>query len=149
MTIHVTAFRWVPSFVQGYVKDLRVRWALEEAGLPYEVTLIDPQVQASQSYRKWQPFGQVPAYLDEEVELFESGAIVLHIAGKSETLAPIDTAGRARTISWVMAALNSVEPHAQNLIRFDDDRARCRERGPPRPPGGQTGPAAGGTVRMA
>ncbi|MGP1395458.1 MAG: glutathione S-transferase family protein [Inquilinaceae bacterium] len=123
MTIHVTAFRWVPPFVQGYVKDLRVRWALEEAGLPYEATLIDPQVQASRSYRKWQPFGQVPAYLDDEVELFESGAIVLHIAGKSEALAPSDTAGRARTVSWVMAALNSVEPHAQNLIQFDDDGA--------------------------
>ncbi len=78
MTIHLTAFRWVPPFAQGYVKDLRVRWALEEAGLPYEVTLIDPQVQASPGYRRWQPFGQVPAYRDDEVELFESGAIVLH-----------------------------------------------------------------------
>ena len=64
MSIQVSAFRWVPPFAQGYVRDLRVRWALEEAGLAYEATLIDPQVQASGSYREWQPFGQVPAYRD-------------------------------------------------------------------------------------
>ena len=118
MTIQVAAFRWVPPFAQGYVKDLRVRWALEEAGLPYETTLIDPQVQTSQTYREWQPFGQVPAYKDDEVEMFESGAIVLHVATKSEALAPRDAAGRARTASWVFAALNSIEPHAQNFIHL-------------------------------
>jgi glutathione S-transferase len=119
MTIQVTAFRWVPQFAQGYVRDLRVRWALEEAGLPYEATLIDPQVQASGSYREWQPFGQVPAYKDDQVEMFESGAIVLHIAAKSAALAPIDAAGRARVTTWVIAALNSVEPHVQNLVHLD------------------------------
>jgi len=127
----LTAFRWVPPFAQGYVGDLRVRWALEEAGLPYQATLIDPQVQASDSYRKWQPFGQVPAYKDGEVEMFESGAIVLHLAAKSEALAPRDAAGRARVSTWVIAALNSVEPHAQNLIGFADshaDEARAKER---------------------
>ena len=82
MTITLTAFRWVPPFAQGYVRDLRIRWALEEAGLPYAVTLVDPQIQASDSYRQWQPFGQVPAYRDDAVEMFESGAIVLHIAEK-------------------------------------------------------------------
>lgn len=119
MTIHVSAFRWVPPFAQGYVKDLRVRWALEEAGLPYEETLIGPQDQASDKYRRWQPFGQVPAYRDGEVDMFESGAIVLHIAARSQALAPGDAAGRARVTSWVFAALNSIEPHAQNLIHFD------------------------------
>jgi len=119
MTIQVTAFRWVPPFAQGYVRDLRVRWALEEAGLPYEATLIGPEVQASESYREWQPFGQVPAYRDDQVEMFESGAIVRHIAAKSEALAPRGVEGRARVTTWVLAALNSVEPHVQNLIHLD------------------------------
>jgi glutathione S-transferase len=120
MTIRLTAFRWVPAFAQGYVRDLRIRWALEEAGLAYDVTLIDPQTQDSESYRQWQPFGQVPAYKDDKVEMFESGAIVLHIAGMSETLAPRDEAGRARVTTWVVAALNSIEPFAQNYIQVTD-----------------------------
>lgn len=119
MTIQVSAFRWVPSFAQGYVRDLRVRWALEEAGIPYEATLIDPGIQASEDYREWQPFGQVPAYKDGEVELFESGAIVLHIASKSEALAPADEAGRARVMTWVLAALNSIEPSIGELATID------------------------------
>ena len=119
MSIQVSAFRWVPPFAQGYVRDLRVRWALEEAGLPYAAVLIDPQIQGSADYRAWQPFGQVPAYRDEAVELFESGAIVLHIATKSPALAPLDEAGRARVTTWVIAALNSIEPHAQNLVALD------------------------------
>jgi glutathione S-transferase len=120
MTIQLTAYRWVPPFAQGYVKDLRVRWALEEAGLPYEEVLIGLEDRTSESYRRWQPFGQVPAYRDDEVELFESGAILLHIAARSEALAPADDAGRARVAAWVFAALNSVEPHAQALIYLED-----------------------------
>ncbi|WP_426421204.1 glutathione S-transferase family protein [Bradyrhizobium genosp. A] len=123
MATEVSAFRWVPPFAQGYVRDLRVRWALEEAGLPYHATLIASQVQPSECYRQWQPFGQVPAYRDSEVEMFESGAIVLYIAAKSEKLAPRDEPGRARMTSWVIAALNSIEPHAQNLIQFDGSGA--------------------------
>jgi glutathione S-transferase len=119
MTIQLTAFRWVPPFAQGYVRDLRVRWALEEAGLAYEEVLIDPEIQASGDYRRWQPFGQVPAYRDGEVEMFESGAIVLHLAERSEALAPRDPAGRARVTTWVIAALNSIEPHAANLSALD------------------------------
>jgi glutathione S-transferase len=118
MTIRLSAFRWVPPFAQGYVRDLRIRWALEEAGLPYEVTLIDPPTQASEAYRRWQPFGQVPAYRDEAVEMFESGAIVLHIAARSPALAPTDEAGRARVSTWVLAALNSIEPQAQAFIQL-------------------------------
>jgi len=121
MTIEVSAFRWVPPFAQGYVRDLRVRWALEEAALPYEARLIDPQIQKSRDYREWQPFGHVPAYRDGEVELFESGAIVLHIAAQSDALAPRDAAGRARVTTWVLAALNSIEPFAQNRIQLDAD----------------------------
>jgi glutathione S-transferase len=131
MTIQLSAFRWVPPFAQGYVRDLRIRWALEEAGLPYTVALIDPQIQASESYRQWQPFGQVPAYKDEAVEMFESGAIVLHIAAKSEALAPRDEAGRARVATWVIAALNSIEPHAQNLLDVvDTSKEWTKERRP-------------------
>ena len=115
MTIQVSAFGWVPPFAQGFVRDLRVRWALEEAGLPYEATLIGRAMQTSDDYRDWQPFGQVPAYRDDEVEMFESGAIVLHIAGKSDALGPRDPAGHARVQSWVLAALNSVEPSVAQL----------------------------------
>ena len=119
MTPEVSAFRWVPPFAQGYVRDLRVRWALEEAGLPYHATLIDGGTCASEAYRRWQPFGQVPAYRDGEVEMFESGAIVLHIAESSPALSPTDPAGRARMTTWVIAALNSVEPHVMNLVHLD------------------------------
>lgn len=117
--IQVSAFRWVPPFAQGYVRDLRVRWALEEAGLPYEATLIGSETLASESYREWQPFGQVPAFRDGDVEMFESGAIVLHLATNSEALAPSDPAGHARVSTWVLAALNSIEPHVQNLVHLD------------------------------
>ncbi|MFI4973544.1 MAG: glutathione S-transferase family protein [Caulobacterales bacterium] len=133
MTIQVSAYRWVPQFAQGYVRDLRVRWALEEAGLPYEAALIDMQEKGSESYRRWQPFAQVPAYRDDKVEMFESGAIVLHIAATSEALAPKDEAGRARVTTWVIAALNSIEPHAQNYIQiaeFDADQPWAKERRP-------------------
>jgi glutathione S-transferase len=81
----------------------------------YEATLIDRAVQASDDYRDWQPFGQVPAYRDDDVQMFESGAIVLHIAAKSDALGPRDQAGRARVQSWVLAALNSVEPPMSEL----------------------------------
>ena len=117
MTIQISAFRWVPPFAQGYVKDLRVRWVLEEAGLSYDVVLIDPQIQASPAYRTWQPFGQVPAYREDGLELFESGAIVLHVAMKSNMLVPESNAGRARVTGWVVAALNTVEPCVQEFIR--------------------------------
>jgi glutathione S-transferase len=119
MSIEVSAFRWVPPFAQGFVRDLRVRWALEEAGLPYAATLIDQKTQASGAYREWQPFGQVPAYRDGDIEMFESGAIVLHIAAKSDALSPKDEAGKARMTTWVFAAINSVEPHVQNYIHLD------------------------------
>jgi glutathione S-transferase len=119
MTIQLTAFAWVPDFAQGYVRDLRVRWALEEAGLAHEVVLVDGAALGTAAHLRWQPFAQVPAYRDEAVEMFESGAIVLHVAEKSAVLAPRDAAGRARVASWVVAALNSVEPQVQNVAHLD------------------------------
>jgi glutathione S-transferase len=115
----ISAFRWVPPFAQGYVRDHRVRWALEEICSPYEAVLVDREILDSQEYRAWQPFGQVPAYRDDHTELFESGAIVLHIARTSEVLAPGEVAGFARVVSWVFAALSSVEPHVQNFANLD------------------------------
>ncbi|MEQ8639358.1 MAG: glutathione S-transferase family protein [Alphaproteobacteria bacterium] len=129
MPVMLSAFRWVPEFAQGHVKDLRVRWALEEAGVPYDVTLIDPAIQKSAAYRAWQPFGQVPAYRDDDVEMFESGAIVLHIAAASEALAPKNATGRARVASWVFAATTSLEPHVQNynfLPEGDNEERRAQ-----------------------
>jgi len=117
--IKVTAFRWVPEFAQGQVRDLRVRWALEEAGLPYEEQLIDLEESKSEAYRQLQPFGQVPAYREDGLELFESGAIVMHIAERSDALMPPDLQGQARTRAWMFAALNSVEPEVQNLAGID------------------------------
>lgn len=118
--ITVTAFRWVPPFAQGVVRDHRVRWALEEVGLPYQEKLIGlGEDQASEAYRRQQPFGQVPVYEEEGLTLFESGSIVLHIAEKSEVLMPRDPAGRARAITWMFAALNSIEPHLQSFAAID------------------------------
>ena len=115
----VSAFRWVPPFAQGLVRDLRVRWALEEANMPYREKLITAKDQSTAAYRALQPFGQVPAIETEALKLFESGAIVLHIAEHSEALMPKDASGRARTTAWVFASLNSVEPHIQNLTELD------------------------------
>jgi glutathione S-transferase len=117
--ITITAFKWVPPFARGLVRDLRVRWALEEAGIPYKTRLIGQQDQASPEYRAQQPFGQVPVFEENGLVLFESGAIVLHVGERSETLLPKDPAGRARAITWVFAALNSIETVAQPLAGLD------------------------------
>lgn len=111
----VTAYTWVPDFAQGFVKDLRVRWALEEAGLPYTERLIDHQQKLQAEHLARQPFAQVPVYRDERGELFESGAIVLRIAEGTDALMPADPAARARVMSWAFAALNSIEPHVANV----------------------------------
>jgi glutathione S-transferase len=117
--IRVSAFRWVPPFARGLVRDLRVRWALEEAGIAYEERLIGPEDQASKSYRGLQPFGQVPAFEEDGLVLFESGAIVLHVAERSEALMPSDPKRRARVTTWMFAALNTIEPRIQNLAEID------------------------------
>lgn len=117
--IKLSAFRWVPPFAQGLVRDVRVRWALEEAGLPYQEMLIGPDDQATAAYRALHPFGQVPAIETDDLKLFESGAIVLHIAERSQALTPSDANGRTRTRAWMFAALNTVEPPIQNLAEID------------------------------
>jgi glutathione S-transferase len=117
--IKLSAFPSLPPFAQGLARDFRVRWALEEAGIPYEERLVGPEDRASAAYRALQPFGQVPAIETEDLTLFESGAIVLHIAESSETLMPRDAKGRERTRAWAFAALNSVEPSIQNLTQLD------------------------------
>jgi len=117
--IKLSAFRSVPPFAQGLVRDVRVRWALEEAGIPYQERLIGREDRATPAYRALQPFGQVPAIETDELKLFESGAIVLHIAEKSEALMPSDANGRARTRAWIFAALNSVEPPIDKLAEID------------------------------
>lgn len=118
-TITVTAFRWVPPMVQGLVRDLRVRWALEEAGLAYRTRLIGPAEQQSADYQRLQPFGQVPVFEEDGLVLFESGAIVMHIAERCEALMPSEHAARARTKAWMFAALNSVEQFVQALTELD------------------------------
>jgi glutathione S-transferase len=116
--ITITAYSWVPPIVQGLVRDLRVRWALEEAGLPYRVELIDQRDKPA-DYREWQPWSQVPAYAEDGLRIFESGAIVLHIAERSPALAPADPQARARMTAWLFASINSVEPPLQELVLID------------------------------
>jgi glutathione S-transferase len=117
--IEITAFRWVPSFAQGLVRDLRLRWALEEIGQAYRVRLLDATKPRPAEYFCEQPWGQVPVYKEDEVELFESGAILIHLGLRDERLLPSDEAGRARGIAWVIAALNSVEPAIFPLLMTD------------------------------
>lgn len=119
MTITISAFRWVPDFAKGQVRDLRVRWALEEAGLPYATRLLDQGDQDRPDYRALQPFGQVPIFEEDGFVLFETGAIVLHVGERSDTLMPEDRGARARATQWVIAALNSIEPFAINVALID------------------------------
>ena len=115
--IEITAFRWVPEFAQGVVRDLRARWALEEAGLDYKVRLLDQQ--RPPEYLKEQPFDQVPILCEGDLQIFESGAIVQYVGERSEALLPRDEQGRFRAIQWTYAALNSVEPAILNLLLID------------------------------
>ncbi len=108
--IRITAFDWVPDFAKGLVRDLRVRWALEEVGQDYAVTCLSQGKQKAPPHRARQPFGQVPTYEEGDLTLFESGAIVLHIAETYGALLPPEPAGRARAVEWSFAALNTVEP---------------------------------------
>jgi glutathione S-transferase len=117
--ITIIAFKWVPPFAQGLVRDLRVRWALEEAGLAYEQKLLAPGEQSSPEHRALQPFGQVPVYIEGDLTLFESGSILMHVARKSPELLPPDDAGRAKALQWMFAALNSVEPPVLNFTALD------------------------------
>jgi glutathione S-transferase len=132
--IKVIAYRWVPPPAQGLVRDLRVRWALEEAGLAYEEQLINFGDQSSESHRKLQPFGQIPVYQEGGLTLFESGAIVLQIAERSDALMPSDPGARARVKQWIFSALNTLEPHIQHLVANDLFRATDEWKNVSRPP---------------
>lgn len=117
--ITITAYKWVPPFAQGLVRDFRARWALEEIGLPYRVNLIGHPDRLLPDHIAKQPFAQIPVYEEDGLTLFESGAIVLHIAEKSERLLPKDPGERARAIQWVFAAINSVEQYVQGHVLLD------------------------------
>lgn len=128
--ITISAYKWVPPFAQGQVRDLRARWACEEAGLPYKSKLIGFEDQSTPEYRAWQPFGQVPAMEDDGIVMFESGAMVLHIGEKSEALLPRDARRRARAITWLFCALNTIEVVVQGygelFFHKDEDWVKAR-----------------------
>lgn len=119
--VEITGFDWVPDFAKGFVRDLRPRWACEEIGLPYEMRLLDAVAPRPDSYYHEQPWGQVPVLTDRKsgLDLFESGAILLHLGEKDERLLPRDPQGRAQAISWLFAAYNSVEPMMMELATID------------------------------
>jgi len=117
--IEISAFSWVPPFAQGLVRDLRIRWALEEIGRPYRVRYFDARAPRPADYFCEQPWGQVPVYKDKDVQLFESGAILIYLGLQDERLLPSEKAAQMRGISWVVAALNSVEPAIFPILMTD------------------------------
>jgi glutathione S-transferase len=124
MTITITAFEESPDQGQGQARDMRVRWALEEVGQPYDVRLVSFQAMKQAPHLSRHPFGQIPTYEEGELVLFESGAIVFHIAQRHAGLLPDDANARARAITWMFAALSTVEPpivelEAATLIERD------------------------------
>ena len=110
MTITITAFERSPDRGRGLARDMRVRWALEEVGQPYDVRLLSFDAMKEPAHKALHPFGQIPTYEEGDLALFESGAIVFHIAERHAGLLPEDSNGRARAIAWMFAALNTVEP---------------------------------------
>jgi glutathione S-transferase len=110
MTPTITAFKKSPDRGRGLARDMRVRWALEEVGQPYSVRLVSFQEMKEPAYRALQPFGQIPVYEEGDLVLFESGAIVFHIAQGRAGLLPSEANARARAIAWMFCALNTVEP---------------------------------------
>ena len=111
----ITAFENSPDRGQGLARDMRVRWALEEVGQPYEVRLVSFRAMKEPAHRALHPFGQIPTYEEGDLALFESGAIVLHIAERHAGLLPDDANARARAIAWMFAALNTMEPPILDL----------------------------------
>jgi glutathione S-transferase len=142
MSATITAFRHSPDRGQGLARDMRVRWAFEEVGQPYDVRLVSFSEMKETAHRRLHPFGQIPTYEEGDLALFESGAIVFHIAERHPGLLPDDAHARARAITWMFAALNTVEPpildrEFARLVEHDkpwyeerlpvlDDRVRVR-----------------------
>ena len=116
MSITITAFERSPDGGKGLARDTRVRWALEEAGLPYEVRLVSFRAMKEAAHLALHPFGQIPTYEEGDLALFETGSIVLHIAERHSGLFPADANARARAITWMFAALNTVEPPILELV---------------------------------
>src|SRR5688572_26376057 len=133
MTATITAFERSPDRGQGLARDMRVRWAFEEVGQPYEVRLVSFGAMKRPAHRALHPFGQIPTYEEGDLVLFESGAIVLHIAERHAGLLPDDANARARAITWMFAAVNTVEPPILDLANaklLEGDRAWTKERMP-------------------
>ena len=133
MTITITAFERSPDGGKGLARDTRVRWALEEAGLPYEVRLVSFRAMKETAHLSLHPFGQIPTYEEGDLTLFESGAIIFHIAEHHAGLLPRQAHARARAITWMFAALNSVEPPILELVtvRFlEGDKPWSKDRLP-------------------
>ena len=131
MTITITAFESSPDRGRGLARDMRVRWALEEVGQSYEVRLVSFKAMKQPAHLALQPFGQIPTYEDGDLALFESGAILLHIAERHPGLLPADADGRARAIAWMFAAVSTMEPVIveREMARFTEgDRSWYRER---------------------
>ena len=126
MTITITAFERSPDGGKGLARDTRVRWALEEVGQPYEVRLVSFGAMKQPAHLALHPFGQIPTYEEGDLALFESGAIVFHIAERNQGLFPNDANARARAIAWMFAALNTVEPQI-----FDRSLCQILERDQP------------------
>ena len=133
MTITITAFERSPDGGKGLARDTRVRWALEEAGLPYEVRLVSFQAMKEPAHLAIHPFGQIPTYEEGDLALFETGAIVFHIAQNNPGLLPEEANARARAITWIFAALNTVEPPILELVTariFEADQPWAEARMP-------------------
>jgi glutathione S-transferase len=133
MTITITAFERSPDGGKGLARDTRVRWALEEVGQPYEVRLVSFQAMKEPAHLALHPFGQIPTYEEGDLVLFETGSIVFHLAQRHAGLLPDDADARARAITWMFAALNSVEPPILELANaklLEGDKPWTRERMP-------------------
>src|SRR5512142_1209044 len=133
MTITITAFERSPDGGKGLARDTRVRWALEEVGQAYEVRPVSFRALKEPAHQALHPFGQIPTYEEDDLVLFETGAIVLHIAERHQGLLPRDPDARARAISWMFAAVNTVEPPILELVTaklLEGDRPWTRDRLP-------------------
>src|SRR6188472_3125507 len=129
----ITAFAASPDRGRGLARDMRVRWALEEVGQPYDVRFVSFNEMKEPAHRALHPFGQIPTYEEGDLALFESGAIVFHIAERHSGLLPDDEAARARAIAWMFAALNTVEPpilDREFAVLMERDRTWYAERLP-------------------
>jgi glutathione S-transferase len=150
MTMTITAFERSPDGGKGLARDTHVRWALEEAGQPYEVRLVSFRAMKERAHLALNPFGQIPTYEEGDLALFETGAIVFHIAERHTGLLPDDANARARAITWMFAALNTVEPPILELCNCQASGERqALEQGAPASGRGSRPRPAGPTVRSA